>query len=148
MGTFGWSLRGAPDPREGDYDDFVGWGVGGTSEVAPIRGGHFDPRNFSSIGPRVSVQVRIRFSYLLPRVRRRGGGVIKGRKYVRECIYLCVPSETNLLSCSLLEVTPVGVSGEDEACRFRCTVSTTVVVAIPHGLRTSYCSGLSTLYVS
>lgn len=51
MGTFGWSMRGAPDPREGDYKF-------GKEGGDPPRGGHFDPRNFSSLGPSVAVEVR------------------------------------------------------------------------------------------
>ena len=54
MGTFGWSMHGAPDTREADYSSHA-HGVG---EAAPPRGAHFDPRNFSSLGPRVSVEVR------------------------------------------------------------------------------------------
>lgn len=49
MGTFGWSLRGASDPREEDYN------FGEGHEIS-LRGGHFDPRNFSSLGPRVPVE--------------------------------------------------------------------------------------------
>lgn len=58
MGTFGWTIRGAPDPREGDLS--ASYGIGeedeNTTTTVP-RGGHFDPRNFSSLGPRVSVEV-------------------------------------------------------------------------------------------
>ncbi|CAM9699013.1 unnamed protein product, partial [Laminaria digitata] len=54
MGTFGWLMRGAPDPRAGDSDGGDAAEDGGVSP----RGGHFDPRNFTSLGPRVSVEVR------------------------------------------------------------------------------------------
>ncbi len=62
-GTFGWTIRGAPDPRDGDF--FGAYGTYDSSSsgedeenfaTAP-RGGHFDPRNFSSLGPRVPVEV-------------------------------------------------------------------------------------------
>lgn len=56
MGTFGWTLRGAPDPRSGDYSQ--GNDVYEASSLP--RGGHFDPRNFTSLGPRVSVEVNRR----------------------------------------------------------------------------------------
>ncbi|CAN0158214.1 unnamed protein product, partial [Hapterophycus canaliculatus] len=56
MGTFGWTMRGAPDPRDGDYDRSDGSsGEEGeeTNALTAPRGGHFDPRNFSSLGPRI-----------------------------------------------------------------------------------------------
>lgn len=58
MGTFGWTIRGAPDPRDGDFSATSGNGEEdeNSTTTAP-RGGHFDPRNFSSLGPRVSVEV-------------------------------------------------------------------------------------------
>lgn len=58
MGTFGWIIRGAPDPRDGDSSGSYGSGEedGDSTTTAP-RGGHFDPRNFSSLGARVSVEV-------------------------------------------------------------------------------------------
>lgn len=51
MGTFGWTMSGAPDPKAGD--DVVS-----DREITPPRGSHFDPRNFSSLGPRVAVEVK------------------------------------------------------------------------------------------
>lgn len=58
MGTFGWTMRGAPDPRDGDFDDGYGSGNGeNEARIMAPRGGHFDPRNFSSLGPRVPVEV-------------------------------------------------------------------------------------------
>ncbi|CAN0506840.1 unnamed protein product, partial [Ectocarpus sp. 12 AP-2014] len=52
MGTFGWTMRGAPDPRDGDFDDGYGSGNGeNEAGITAPRGGHFDPRNFSSLGP-------------------------------------------------------------------------------------------------
>lgn len=59
MGTFGWTLAGASDPRAADDGDNGAWWreeEGSTAVVSP-RGAHFDPRNFSSLGPRISVEV-------------------------------------------------------------------------------------------
>lgn len=65
-GTFGWTIRGAPDPRDGDlsgtygtYDSSSSDSSGEDEEIVATapRGGHFDPRNFSSLGPRVPVEV-------------------------------------------------------------------------------------------
>ena len=59
MGTFGWTIRGAPDPREGDFSASYNHQEGDESGTTTVpRGGHFDPRNFSSLGPRVPVEVR------------------------------------------------------------------------------------------
>lgn len=62
MGTFGWTMRGAPDPRDGDYYgtyDSSGEEGEETNAATAPRGGHFDPRNFTSLGPHVSVEVRV-----------------------------------------------------------------------------------------
>lgn len=58
MGTFGWTLAGAPDPRAADDSNSgVWWGEEEESIKISPRGAHFDPRNFTSLGPRISVEV-------------------------------------------------------------------------------------------
>lgn len=55
-GSFGWLMRGAQNPRAEDGDGRDVAAVAEGERVSP-RGAHFDPRNFTSLGPRVSVEV-------------------------------------------------------------------------------------------